>query len=155
MEYLIDANNNDNRVYKDEDKEILYRNIWEKIFEIPPEDNRNFTINNENLVREYLECNSELSKPYQFADLSRLDEDNFLIKPVTASDIINIIKGFKNKAPGISGINKQILSQLPQNAIERYSLLTNLTLSMGYYPTAYKNGELVFTPKQGIRHQAT
>ena len=62
---------------------------------------------------------------------------------------MNIIKGFKNKAPGISGINKKILSQLSQNAIERYSLLTNLTLSMGYYPTAYKNGELIFTPKQG------
>ena len=82
-------------------------------------------------------------------DLTRLDENNILIKPVRASDIINIIKGFKNKAPGISGINKQILSQLPPNAIERYSVLTNLTLSMGYYPTAYKNGELIFTPKQG------
>ena len=149
MEYLIDTNNNNIRVYKDEDKEILYRNIREKILEIPPEDNRNFNINNENLVREYLERNSELSKHYQFADLSRLDEDNILIKPVRASDIINIIKGFKNKAPGISGINKQILSQLPQNAIERYSLLMNLTLSMGYYPTAYKNGELIFTQKQG------
>ena len=102
VEYLIDANNNNNRVYKDEDKEILYRNIWEKIFEIPPEDNRNFNVNNENLVREYLERNRELSIHYQYADLSKLDEDNILIKPVRASDIINIIKGFKNKAPGIS-----------------------------------------------------
>ena len=30
VEYLIDANNDNNRIYKDEDKEILYRNIWEK-----------------------------------------------------------------------------------------------------------------------------
>ena len=114
VEYLIDANNNNNKVYKDEDKEILHRNIWEKIFEIPPEDNRNFNENNENLVREFLERNRELSTHYQYADLTRLDENNILIKPVTASDIINIIKGFKNKALGIRGINEQILSQLPQ-----------------------------------------
>ena len=149
VEYLIDANNNNTKVYKDEDKELLYCNIWEKIFEIPLEDNRNFNVNNENLEREFLECNRELSTHYQYADLSRLDENNILIKPVRASDIITIIKGFKNKAPGISGINKQILSQLPPNAIERYSMLTNLTLSMGYYPMAYKNGELIFTQKQG------
>ena len=36
-EYLIDINNNGNKVYKDEEKEILYRNIWQKIFEIPEE----------------------------------------------------------------------------------------------------------------------
>ena len=96
VEYLIDTNNNNNnRVYKDEDKEILYRNIWEKIFEIPPEDNCNSNVNNENLVREYLECNSKLSKHYQFADLSRLDEDNILIKPVRASGIILYIKYHK------------------------------------------------------------
>ena len=140
---------NNANVYKDEDKEILYRNIWEKIFEIPPEYNRNFNVNNENLVREFLKRNRELSTHYHYADLTRLDENNILIKPVRAIDIINIIKGFKNKALGISGINKQILSQLPPNVIERYSVLTNLTRSMGYYPTAYKNGELIFTPKQG------
>ena len=59
------------------------------------------------------------------------------------------MKIFSNKAPGISGINKLILSNLPANAIEIYSVITNLTLSMGYYPYAYKNGLLIFTPKQG------
>ena len=41
-EYLIDVNNNDNKVYKDEEKEILYHNIRQNIFEIPDEENRNF-----------------------------------------------------------------------------------------------------------------
>ena len=47
-EYLIDINNNGNKVYKDEEKEILYCNIWQKIFEIPEEENCNFDIENEN-----------------------------------------------------------------------------------------------------------
>ena len=51
--------------------------------------------------------------------------------------------------PEISEINKLILSNLPDNAINRYSLLTNLTLSMGYYPYAFKNVLLVFASKPG------
>ena len=127
-EYLIDPNNNNNRIYEDEDKEILYRQIWEKIFEIPLEENQNFDMNNEAQVRTFLEGNLRNIEPYRYADLSRLDNNNVLLKPVRESDILNIIKGFKNKAPGISGINKLILSQLPANAIERYALITNLTL---------------------------
>ena len=152
-EYLIDINNNNNKVYKDEEKEILYRNIWQNIFEIPPEENRHFDQANENRVKAFLEHNQETITPHQFADLNRLNGNNVLIKPVTVSDVNNIIKKFKNKAPGISGINKLILSNLPVNAIERYSLITNLTLSMGYYPYVYKNGLLIFTPKQGKDHK--
>ena len=153
IEYLIDINNNNNKVYKDEEKEILYRNIWQNIFEIPPEENRHFDQANEKRVKAFLEHNRETMTPHQFADLNRLDSNNVLIKPVTVSDVNNIIKKFKNKAPGISGINKLILSNLPVNAIERYSLITNLTLSMGYYPYVYKNGLLIFTPKQGKDHK--
>ena len=101
------------------------------------------------MVKDYLEHNRENITPYQYADLARLDEGNILIRPIRNSDFVNIIKSFKNKAPGISGIDKIILSQLPANAIERYSLISNLTLSMGYYPLAYKNGLLIFAQKQG------
>ena len=87
--------------------------------------------------------------PYQYADLSRLDKRNILTRPVQRQDIKNIIHNFKNKAPGISEVNKLILSNLPDNAIDCYSLITNLTLSMGYYPNTFKNGPLVFASKPG------
>ena len=148
-EYLIDVNNQNTKVFKDDEKEILYRNIWTKIFEIPPEDNRHFDGANEARVREFLTLNRVHVLPYQFADLSRLDEGNILTRPIRNADVLTIIKNFKNKAPGFSGINKLILSNLPNNAIDRYSHLSNLTLSMGYYPTAYKNGIIVFAPKSG------
>ena len=91
-EYLIDINNNNNKAYKDEEKEILYRNIWQKIFEIPPEENRHFDQANETRVKEFLERNRETITPHQFADLNHLDVNNVLIKPVRVSDASNIIK---------------------------------------------------------------
>ena len=127
---------------------MLYRNIWQGIFEIPPDENRQFDLANENTVKEYLERNREIITPHQYANLSRLDEGNILIRPIRNSDIMNIIKSFKNKAPGISSIDKLILSQLPANAIGRYSLISNLTLLMGYHPITYKNSLLIFAQKQ-------
>ena len=119
VDYQIDSNKNNNKVYKDNEKEVLYRNIWERIFKIPPEENKNLDIENENLVREFLTQNQGTIEPYQYANLTRLEENSILLKPVRANDIVSIIKGFKNKSPDLSGINKLILSQLPANAREK------------------------------------
>ena len=68
---------------------------------------------------------------------------------MTAEDVVTIINSFKNKAPGISGVGKRILRELPRVAIERFALLTNLMISMGYYSIIFKNGLLIFTQKPG------
>ena len=88
-------------------------------------------------------------RPYEFADLNRLEEENPLTRPVTTQDVITIINSFKNKVPGISGIGKRILKELPRVAIERFAMLTNLMISVGYYSAMFKNGLLVFTQKPG------
>ena len=75
-EYIIDTNNNNNKIYKDKEKEALYRNIWQGIFQIPPDENRHFDLANENMVKEYLERNRKKITPHQYADLARLDEGN-------------------------------------------------------------------------------
>ena len=82
-------------------------------------------------------------------DLSRLDPDSYLTAPFRTADIEYVISKFKNKAPGKSGVNKKILSNLPQKATECYTLLTNLAFSMGYYPTIFKNGLIVFANNPG------
>ena len=97
IEYLIDSNNNNSKAYKDEEKELLYRNICQKIFEIPPNQNRHFDLANENRVKEFLEQNREIITPHQYTNLSRFDDDNILIKPIRASDVINVIKVPKMK----------------------------------------------------------
>ena len=149
QEYILDPNVRNRRIFEPEEKEGIYRNIWKNIFGIPPEDNTQFNQQNEERVLEFLRQNDDRRTPHQFADLNRLDQNNYLLAPVRASDIDQIIKKFKNKAPGISGINKLILSNLPREAIEVFAIITNLTLSMGYYPIIFKNGLLIFSQKGG------
>ena len=71
---------------------------------------------------------------YERSDLDRLDPENYLLMPVTESDIINIIKDFKHKAPDTSGINKILLMNIPKIAITKYKDIINATISMGCFP---------------------
>ena len=112
-------------------------------------ENENSDHNNESIVKEYMQRNVNKVRPYEFADLNRLEEENPLTRLVTTQDVITIINSFKNKAPGISGIGKRILKELPRMAIERFATLTNLMISMGYYSVIFKNGLLMFTQKPG------
>ena len=137
------------KIYDPEEKEEIYRSIWTEIFSIPEEDNIHFDRENEIRVINYLRNNEDLIGPYQLADLSRLDQDNYLTTPFRVQDVICAISKFKHKAPGKSGVNKLILSNLPRGATECFALFTNLTFSMGYYPVLFKNGLIVFVNKQG------
>ena len=115
---LLDANNT--KIHEPKDKEKEFRSIWTNVFKITDEENQNFDQDNETMVTEYLNEHQQQTQPYPFVDLSRLDPNNYLIKPVTTYDIISTIKEFKNnKAPGESGINKILLIQLPNSAIDR------------------------------------
>ena len=73
QEYIIDPNRQNAKLYDPEEKEVIYRDIWENIFSIPPEDNVNFDQQNEERVLNYLNTNEDSIKPYQYADLTRLD----------------------------------------------------------------------------------
>ena len=64
-----------------------------------------------------------------------------MTRPATREEIKLIIKEFKNrKAPGISGINKVMVMNLPDVAIDRLKEILNFTMSMGYFPIIFKNG---------------
>ena len=86
---------------------------------------------------------------YERSDLDRLDPDNHLLRPITKDDIINIIKDFKHKAPGASGIKKILLMNVPKIAIKKYRDIINATFSMGYFPIVLKNGIIILIPKLG------
>ena len=148
-DYIIDQENNNERIYRDEDQEEVFRRIWGNIFNIPDNINVQFNQDNEEMVMNYLRENTGNMEPYRVADRSRLDARDPLTRPVTANEIKCIIKGFKNRAPGISGISRIILMNLPNNTIGRFSSLTNIILSMGYYTKEFKNGLLVFAHKPG------
>ena len=144
--YII---HNRQRIYSDEGKEAVFRELWRNIFSITPEENRQFDRINEQLVNNFVEEHREDITPFQFVDLTRLLPDNVLTRPVRPSEIKSIINNFQNKAPGESKVNKTILKQLPPVMINIFTEATNETFSMGYYPDLYKKGMIRFCGKPG------
>ena len=140
------------KLYSDESKEEVFREKWSVIFSITPEENRNFNVANDRRVNEYIDTHREEIIPYELVDLSRLNPDSPLTRPVTVQQVKNIVRSFKNKAPGISTVNKVVLQQLPTEMLEIYTEVTNEYLSMGYFPDLYKLGLIRFTGKPGKNH---
>ena len=64
-------------------------------------------------------------------------------------EIINEIRKLKNKAPGISGINRHILINCPKNIIYSIKNIFNASLSIGYFPDQFKVAKNIPVPKPG------
>ena len=137
------------KLYSDKEKEQEFQQIWKNVFRISPADNIAFDSIHERQVNNHMNFNKFQIESYERTDLDRLDPDNYLLRPVTESDIINIIKDFKHKAPGASGINKILLMNIPKIAITKYKDIINATISMGYFPIILKNGIIILIPKPG------
>ena len=145
--YLISSQGK--KLYSDKEKEQEFQQIWKNVFRISPADNIAFDLIHERQVNNHMNFNKFQIESYERTDLERLDPDNYLLRPVTESDIINIIKDFKHKAPGASGINKILLMNIPKIAITKYKDIINATISMGYFPIILKNGIIILIPKPG------
>ena len=147
--YLIYESSNNRKVHRIEEQLDLYHGYWQGVFQISPEENRTFDQQNERRVEMSLNEEPDRYLPYDYVNLDRLAADNYLTKPVTSSNIKSIIRAFKNKAPGRSGINKMILLKLPEIAYDNLTQILNWTLSMGYFPIILKEGIIVLILKPG------
>lgn len=101
-------NNNNEKIFEKEEKEKIFRGVWEKIFQITHEENKKFDQNHERQIKQFFDQNQARTKPYAIANLNR---DNYLTKPIKIYEITAVINKFKNKAPGESRVNKLILSK--------------------------------------------
>ena len=141
--------NNRQKIYKEEDKLEWMMETWSMMFPITEEENNEYDEENEKHVKDYLQRNNYRMIPYKMANMNRLGPNGPLTRPITLYDIHRIILGFKNRAPGDSGITKLILVKLLKVALQRYNQILNLLLSMGYFSKCYKNGLMVVIPKGG------
>lgn len=148
--YLI--NNQNVKITDSAEKARLLRDTWEDVFQITNEENMNFDRQHEQMVLQHLQLNRERITPYEMSDISRLDEASVLTKPITITDIKQVIKGFKQKAPGPSGVTKKHLSNIPDNAMEMYRNILNMTYSMGIIPEKCKKGHTAMLPKENNTH---
>ena len=137
------------KVYTDQNKLKLYHEIWTNIFKISEDENRNFDPINERRVNETLRNNTERIQPYLTSDLSRLLEDDPLLRPMQIADLKRIIKSMKNKAPGKSGIRKNVMEKCPEIALVKFKELINHALSIAYFPEAFKYAIIRLILKEG------
>lgn len=72
------------------------------------------------------------------------------INLITPSEILEIIKDFKNKkAPGHDDINNTLLKHLPRKAVVLLTKIFNACLFIGYYPDCWKIAKVIPIPKPG------
>ena len=90
ISYLIDAENN-KKCHADNEKLDLYNKTWKNVFRISPKENRNFNQQNEDRVENVIRNNKQRIEPYTTADLSRLEADNYLTRPITTKNITDIV----------------------------------------------------------------
>ena len=145
--YLI--SNNGNKLFNEVEKEKEFQEIWSNIFKIDPQDNLHFDQEHKEIVNNYVSDNEDQIIPFERSNLNRLNADSYLLRPVTNQDIKIIIKEFKHKAPGKSGITKLLLMKIPEIAITKFKDIINATISMGYFPIILKNGLIILIPKPG------
>ena len=139
--------NNNQKIFDDNNQEEAFRMHWQNTFKITPQENQDFDQQHEVFINNIINNNLETLSPFPMADLSRLDPENELLNPIRPCDIKLILKEIKNRAPGISGINKEIMDNLPNQTLLEYATLLNLTLSMGYFPDIFKIALLIFLLK--------
>lgn len=140
--YLRDHENN--KVYDVQDKERLFRNHWTKIFSIDDDPENTFDHEHTRHVEQSMTVRQDMTRPYRQADTNRLDET---CTPITLGELNKTLITFKQKAPGPSGITAQHLKQLPLNMKQHLTHIFNQTLSLGYFPKAFKIATMIFIPK--------
>lgn len=145
--YLLDPNGH--KLVTDETQAHEFQRHLSNIFNITEEENQHFCQDTQREIETYLR-NSTQHKSYNTIDFSRLDDQNYITKPITRNEIMGTIRTFKNKkAPGQTKIDKAILMKLPQNMIDGLREIYNAALSTGYFPTDFKIAIIKMILKKG------
>ena len=139
--YIKDHNNK--KIDNPKDKEILFRNHWQKIFtdEDGPDDNfdQDAIQQTENAINERLDL-----KPYNHSNLLRLDDR---CPKITLTELKNTISEFKQKAPGPTKLTIAHIKHLPENMLNYLLYIFNHSLAAGYFPKSLKIANMIFIPK--------
>lgn len=138
---------NNTKLVEEKDKERAFREIWSKVFTISPEENMQYNLNKEREIEGYWLNNEEQRTPFPSSDINRITGREEIDTLISTAEIKYAIKSFKNNTPGESPINKLILKNLPDSAIENLKTLFNLTVSTGYFPDKFKTAIIKLLPK--------
>lgn len=140
--YLSDQNGQ--RHYTDIGKETIHTSIWENVFQAEEDGD----VDNDEVL-DFLRVNLERTTPYGSADPARLTGASTMDCRISTQELVRAIRKSKNTCPGSSGINKTILSHLPECALGRLRAIFDAALSAGYFPDLFKEAEMRMVAKPG------
>lgn len=140
VKYLKD--NNGKEIYKDEEKEEIFRKYWGKIFQISEEENEEFNREINTTVSDKLRENIE-----KITSIANTEEENTETITITTKEVRETLKTFKQRAPGNDKITKHQLINLPPNKITDLSKIFSAALTIGHFPTEWKQSVMIFLPK--------
>lgn len=105
--YVKDKNGN--KIYGNDKKETAFRNIWRKVFKITEEENENYNQDNENTIKEWMQDKINDTVPNEPVELDRTPNE----KKISEAELLHSLRKFKEKTPGITGITRNVLMNLP------------------------------------------
>ncbi len=143
--YLKDQHNN--RYYSDTEKCTIMERTWKEIFKITDEEEQKFDAQHSEHITGYMNTHLDRITPHNITDTTRLDNTNYYTREITIAAVNRFIKKTKKKAPGESGITKEILEHCTPKAIAQLTHIYNLCLSAGYFPSLFKKAIIKFIPK--------
>ena len=118
----------------------------ERTFKISNEDNKNFDRNNEIHVNTYIRNNQNKLTTGNRTDIN-CNYNRGHDSRIQTHEILREIQSLKHKSPGVSGINKHILSHCPRNIIYILKNIYNASLFIGHFPSNFKTAKIIPIPK--------
>ena len=141
--YII---HNEIKIYDPRQQEPIFRDYWKNIFTSEDPNDNNFDYEFTENIENQLNERTERITPHN-SDINRLNINN--CSPISHTEVTDVIKAMKHKAPGPNKLTANQLKNLPPNMTNFFTEIFNHSLSAGYFPNSYKHATVTLIPKAG------
>ena len=138
--------------FSDKEKCNLMEKTWRNVFRITEEEDNSFDKNHSEHIDRYINIYKNRIKPFPTVNTSRLNTESNSTRVITVEEIKMFIRHTKKKAPGSTKINKIILENCTEKALEQLKNIFNASYSAGYFPDCFKEAIIKFIPKKDKAH---
>ena len=142
--YII---HNEKKLYDPRLQEPIFRDYWKNIFTSEDPNDNNFDYEFTENIENQLDERTERITPHNNSDINRLNINN--CPPISHTEVTDVIKAMKHKAPGPNKLTANQLKNLPPNMTNFLTEIFNHSLSAGYFPNSYKHATMTIIPKAG------
>ena len=143
LPYLVDQNGI--KLYTDAEKEEAMRRQWKNVFRISDEENQQFDPHFEIEINNFINNNVHRTSPDPIVNKDNLYLHNLTI--VSLEDLYHCLRRFKEKAPGRTGITRNMLINSPTNIKLTLTEIYSSSIASGYFPDTLKIAKMIMIPK--------